>query len=185
MHCPHNRKKTMRAIIGIVLFSLVMLSAVCAGVSVGEAAHAVTAAANAKPSNYSNDDATAIYGKKRQTSGGCTYKHVTFYENIDFNNNKLGMSFTTDNTATVISNPNVGSTWNDRASSLQMDPGLYLEMWQDANYSGTLVTVTCAVTSYYGCSVADLGASYNFNDKMTSYRITIIDQNYNNICFTP
>ena len=57
----------------------------------------------------------------------------------------------------------VGSTWNDRVSSVKVQAGYEADLYQDINYGGGVVKLTSDTPNL---------ATLNFNDAMSSYHVT-------------
>jgi hypothetical protein len=79
---------------------------------------------------------------------------VCFYEHINY----AGASLCSD-----VDSSWVGAAWNDRASSMKVQAGQQVQLFQDFNYGGSSITVTGDEPNLVG---------RGFNDAMSSFKIT-------------
>jgi hypothetical protein len=78
---------------------------------------------------------------------------ICFYENINYG----GASFCADASSSW-----VGSTWNDRVSSVKVTGGYQVDLYNDINYGGSTLRLTADTPSL---------VSLNFNDLMSSFKV--------------
>ena len=80
---------------------------------------------------------------------------ATFYEHANYEgpSMKVGANYEANY---------VGDPWNDKATSIKIDPGIIVDMYNDDNFNGRKVTLTS--------DVPDLGRT-DFNDRLSSFKI--------------
>ncbi|RQP22156.1 hypothetical protein DZC73_24460 [Albitalea terrae] len=78
---------------------------------------------------------------------------ICFYENANYG----GASFCADASSSW-----VGSTWNDRVSSVKVTSGYAVDLYNDINYGGSTVRLTADTPNL---------VSLNFNDIMSSFKV--------------
>lgn len=101
---------------------------------------------------YDSASYTYTVGSGGGGSSGATGK-VCFYENIDYG----GASYCADADSSW-----VGTAWNDRVSSLKVQSGQQVQLFQNINYGGSSITVTGNEPNL---------VSRGFNDATSSFKV--------------
>jgi hypothetical protein len=94
--------------------------------------------------------ALALFGHAASAASACFFEHTNF----------TGASFCRD-----AGTSNFPTGWNDRVSSVQVTAGFRVELFQHINLGGTVLTLTANEPNL---------VNRNFNDQMSSFRITQI-----------
>ena len=102
---------------------------------------------------YDSARFTATVGGGTTTPPPAASGAICFYEHVDYQ----GASFCADADSSWI-----GSTWNDRASSVKVRSGYQVDLFDDINYGGRKLTLSADTPNL---------VNVNFNDIVSSFRV--------------
>ena len=98
---------------------------------------------------YDTPSFSYTVGTQQPTGTICFFEHTNY----------TGASFCADTSSSW-----VGSTWNDRVSSVKVTSGYQVDLYNDINYGGSTLRLTADTPSL---------VSLNFNDLMSSFKVGV------------
>jgi len=104
-----------------------------------------------------NDDTAAAVlrtGGGTASTAAAASDAICFYQHVNYQGESI---------CTGTDSAWVGTTWNDRISSVRVKPGHKVQLFQHANYQGSSLTLSADTPSL---------VPLNFNDAASSYRVT-------------